>query len=54
MLGGFDAKLDGSIVIGMSTKIKTAFVSWGAATYLGSGYADQSQFAAQTGLRFKF
>jgi len=24
MLGGFDAKLDGSIVIGMSTKIKTA------------------------------
>jgi len=26
MLGGFDAKLDGSIVIGMSTKIKTAFV----------------------------
>jgi hypothetical protein len=26
MLGGFDAQLDGSIVIGMSTKIKTAFV----------------------------
>ena len=31
-----------------------SFYSWGAATYLGSGYADQSQFAAQTGLRFKF
>jgi predicted porin len=31
-----------------------SFFSYGAATYLGSGYANQSQFVANSGLRFRF
>jgi predicted porin len=31
-----------------------SFYSLGSATYLGSGYANQSQFVANTGLRFRF